>query len=125
MLGWFIIISTQTPEQRDASSSSPDKEGNLASWEAGIGGTDWLNELVKQGKAARLSFGGYPSRYTAAARDVFPLIASGPPAYKGVPVIGDDYYTPGGWIGTATIDRDKIAQCPLDQQLTIDAWDQS
>ena len=122
MLGWFIIISTQTPEERDAGS---DKEQNLASWEAGLFGAEWLKDLVASGKALQLNFGGYPMRYTAAAGDVLPLIAAGPPAHKAPLVIGEDYVQPPGWNGKATIEHARIAACRPDQMLTIDAWDQS
>lgn len=122
MLGWFIIISTQTPEERDAGS---DPEQNLATWEAGLFGADWLKNLVSHGKALQLSFSGYPMRYTAAAGDVLPLIAAGPPTHKSPLVIGDDYVQPPGWSGNANIQHARIASCRPDQMLTIDAWDQS
>ena len=122
MLGWFIIISTQTPQERDAGS---DPERNLATWETGLFGAEWLKTLVANGKAEQLSFSGYPMRYTAAAGDVLPLIAAGPPTHKSPLVIGDDYVQPPGWNGQASIHHARIASCRPDQMLTIDAWDQS
>lgn len=122
MLGWFIVVYEQIPEER---ASAPTKEARLARWEAGLGGVDWLEGLVKVGKAERLIDGGYPSRYAALARDVLPLIAGGPPCHVGPMVVGDDYVTPGGWIGQVTIDNVKVAQCSPDQPLTIEVWDQS
>lgn len=122
MLGWFIVVHQQTPEQR---ASAPDKEARLACWDVGLGGLEWIEGLVKGGKAVCLARGGYPSQYRALAKDVLPLIAEGPPRHTGPLVVGDDYVTPGGWVGQATINNDKVAQCPPDQPLTIEAWDQS
>ena len=121
MLGWFIIISTQTPEERDAGS---DQDRNLASWEAGLFGIDWLKALVSDGKATQLAFDGYPMRFAAAAGDVLPLIGAGPPTPKSPLVIGDDYVQRPGWSGKATIQHAKIACCRPDLMVTIDAWDQ-
>jgi hypothetical protein len=92
---------------------------------AGLGGLDWLDSLVKDGKAVDLGGNGYPVRYTAAAADILPLIASGPPKHSGPPVFSSDYILPAGWIGEVRIDHAKIAQCPRDAQLSIEAWDQS
>jgi hypothetical protein len=122
MLGWFVIVSSQTPEEIEV---SKDKTRRLATWKAGIYGTNWLDDLVTQGKATQLLFDGYPLRYTAAARDVIPLIEGGPPRHAGVPVAGEDYFTPAGWTGEATFDAKQSALCAPDQRLTIDAWDES
>ena len=96
-----------------------------SSWHPGLGGLDWLHELVKQGKAVFDNRGGYPDRFTGTAKDILPKLSSGPPPHKGPFVIGDDYVAPGGWTGGVTIDRAKIAECSPDEQLTIVAWDQS
>lgn len=67
----------------------------------------------------------YPNRYTAKAANVLPLLAGGPPAHRGPPIIGDDYVMPANWKGNVIFHQDKIEACPPDQVLTIDAWDQS
>lgn len=122
MSGFLVIISTQTPEQRDA---GPDVQSELARWETDVGGLRWIDQLVPQGKAKQLLFAGYPLRFTAAARDVLPLIASGPPVYEGLLRQRGNVMTKEGWNGPATMDQAKIADCPPEQILTIDAWDQS
>jgi hypothetical protein len=38
-------------------------------------------------------------------------------------IIGDDYVMPNGWSGNITMYHEKIAICPPEQILTIDAWD--
>ncbi|MGQ3054247.1 hypothetical protein [Acidovorax temperans] len=123
MIGWWIVVAAQTPEERDRSLDR--KEAVLANWEVGPGGIDWLQQLVREGKATWLAFNGYPNRYTAKAGDVLPLLAGGPPAHRGPAIIGDDYVMPANWKGDAIFHPDKIATCPPDQPLTIDAWDLS
>jgi len=123
MIGWWIVVAAQTPEERDRAADT--KPAVLANWEVGPGGLDWLRQLVKAGKASQLFFSGYPNRYTAKAGDVLPLLAGGPPAHCGPPIIGDDYVMPANWKGNVIFHHDKIAACSPDQVLTIDAWDQS
>ena len=123
MIGWLIIVAQQTPEERDSSVGG--NASNLANWETSVGGVNWLEKLTKEGKATKLSSGGYPNRYVAIARDVLPLITDMPPPHTGPTIIGDDYVMHGDWIGNVVIDYNKIAACPSDQILTIDAWDQS
>lgn len=123
MIGWCIVVAAQTPEERDRSVDR--QEAVLANWEVGPGGLDWLQQLVIEGKATWLARNGYPNRYTANASDVLPLLAGGPPAHRGAAIIGDDYVMPANWKGKVILHEDRIAACPPDQVLTIDAWDQS
>lgn len=121
MMGWWIVIAQQSPEERDA---NPDKKSAvIASWESSLGGLDWLDQLATRGKAVQLTTGGYPTRYAAFARDLLPLIVDGPPKHDDMPMIGDDYVMPSGWSGNIKIDQEKIAACPREQIMTIDAWD--
>jgi hypothetical protein len=61
MLGWHISVY----RQKVGGLSTP-KGQRLAVWQTGLGGLDWLDELVKAGKAINLGEnGGYPCRYTA------------------------------------------------------------
>lgn len=54
-----------------------------------------------------------------------PLLADGPPTHQGMGVIGDDYVMPANWLDRVEVHRDRIAACPPQQQLTIEAWDLS
>lgn len=123
MIGWWIVISTQTPEERRQAVDR--KAFILATWEVGLGGLDWLEQLVAQGHAGRLRSDGYPNVYVAAAEVVQPLLEDGPPAHRGLGVIGDDYVMPANWLGQVEMHIDRIASCPSQQQLTIEAWDLS
>ena len=60
MLGWWIVISTQTPEERDQANQDTRRAALLANWETSVNGSRWVHQLVEQGKASELSSGGYP-----------------------------------------------------------------
>ena len=131
MLGWWIVVSTQSPEEVDRADQEARREAILAQWETGLGGIDWLEDLTEQGKATKLSANGYPNRYTALAADTLPLIEGGGirPPKDGAWVFGidegEEYAQPPGWMDKVEVHRDRVAACPADLLLTIDAWDQS
>ena len=129
MLGYWIVVSTQTPEERDAIIDR--KKSVLAAWETGVGGIRWLEKLVEEGKATKLRGDGYPNRYTSTADIVLPLITGDAikPADDGIWVFGmdegEEYAQPPGWMGKVNLRPESIRTCPTDAALTIDAWDQS
>jgi hypothetical protein len=123
MIGWWIVVAAQSPEERDRADNR--REAVLANWEVGPGGLEWLYGLAKAGKVTQLTFNGYPMRFTGRAGDILPLLAEGPPPHQGPAIIGDDYVMPANWKGKVIFHQDKLAACPPDQVLTIDAWDQS
>ena len=99
---------------------------HLASWQVGMGGLDWLDELVSTGEAILLGTNcGYPVRYRSTAGVILPIIAAGIPSGKHPPIIGDDYVMPENWKGGVEIDADKIIACNPGDFLMIDAMDQS
>lgn len=129
MLGYWVVVSTQTPEERDAIIDR--KKSALAEWETGVSGIRWLEKLVEESKATKLRGDGYPNRYTSTADIVLPLITGDAikPADDGIWVFGidegEEYAQPPGWMGKANLRPESIRNCPTAAALTIDAWDQS
>jgi hypothetical protein len=109
MRGWSIIISQATPEERDSKLDM--KHATLTTWDTGVGGVQWLERLSTTGKATQLRVGGYPTRFVARADVIFQVLENG-----ALPEI---------WISQKIIYPERIAACPLDRVLTIDAWDLS
>ena len=112
MLGWEIFV----------------KRGDekVASWMTGVWGTTWLRELVKEGKAKDLGVNsGYPHAFSVKASVLLPLISKEIPEAGDGLVIGDDYVAPSGKNWDIAFDKDKLLSCSPDEDLLIEAWDQS
>lgn len=120
MLGWEVFVYRQirTPQ------GEPGKI-LLARWMTGLNGLDWLEDLVKTNRAVDLGGDGYPCRYSIAAGVLSPVLSRGLPAHDGPPVIGDDYALPAGWNGDLKADHAALASRPSEEQLLVEAWDQS
>ena len=120
MLGWEVFVFRQGEEALSHPGRKP-----LASWQTGFRGLAWLDFLVEQQRAVDLGGNGYPMRFSIAAKVLFPLLASGPPANDSPPVLGDDYFLPEGWNSAMKLDLRRVAEIPPDEQLIVEAWDQS
>ena len=126
MLGWDILIHKEHSEStNELDWRLPNKDNVLATWQASLGGDDWLIELVEMDKAKCLGGCGYPIRYLAKVKDVLPLIQAGPPTHRGPLVIGEDYVTPRGWVSDATINLEMFNLENPDSVIVIDTWDLS
>ena len=79
MLGWHISIYRQADGGASPATTESIRSTRLAVWQTGLGGLDWVQELVQAGKAIDLGGNGYPCRYTAAAENLIPRIEDGPP----------------------------------------------
>ena len=113
MLGWQISVN-QEPDAL------------IASWCVGIGGLDWLDELVKQGLAQDLGGNGYPCKYSAKAEVILPKIILSPPINENAkPTLGDDYIidTKDSW--DVKIKKELVMCCKPTEILIIEAWDLS
>ncbi len=131
MIGWWIVVSTHSPEERDRADQEARRAAILAQWETGADGIRWIEQLTDAGKATKLAGGGYPNRYTDRVGDELPLIEGDgiKPSKNGVWIFGidedEEYAQPPGWMGKVEVHADRVAACPADLVLTIDAWDQS
>lgn len=99
MLGWQIIVRKESAEN------------SLASWTSGLGGTDWLDKLVKDNKAKDLGGNGYPNNYSVKASEILPLLTT------------ESINSGGG--ANVRLKIDQIINCSVDENLIIEAWDQS
>lgn len=120
MLGWGFLVIKQSDASRNYEQRSP-----LAEWDAGPGGTGWIERLVSEGKAIGLGGNGYPMKYAAAAATLVAALRSGPPKHAGPAVIGDDYYLPAGWVGRSKIDLQAMETLDPGEILLVEAWDLS
>jgi hypothetical protein len=116
MLGWELFVTRQ---------SDPADAKALASWSAGLNGTDWLDELVANGKAADLGGNGYPNRYVVTADVLVAILRAGLPTRDGPLVIGDNYSLPSGWTSEPEIDHERLQSIDPSEILMVEAWDQS
>jgi len=120
MLGWQIIVY---PEGGKSHFGSPDR---VATWLTGWDGTEWLETMVKGGRAELLNHGGgYPCSYRMLWKDLLPELLEQPQPYQGPPVIGEDYVMEKGWQSIKEINREALARCLPDMVMRVDAWDQS
>ena len=113
MLGWQLYIK-QEPDTL------------IASWCVGLGGLDWLDDLVKRGLAQDLGGNGYPCKYLAKAEVIIPNILPSPPINENAkPTLGDAYIidTKDSW--DVKINQEVARSCNLSTTLMIEAWDLS
>lgn len=128
MLGWHITVERfkdDTDKIYYPDAHSEYKTRRIAGWYTGLGGTDWLDQLVKAGKAEFLGGEGYPCSYRAKAKLIFSLISQGIPTGKNPVVIGDNYVMPENWSSDIDIYPENIQKCEPEEWLLIEAMDQS
>jgi hypothetical protein len=113
MLGWQVYIKQES-------------DTLIASWCVGIGGLDWLDELVKQGLAEDLGGNGYPCKYSAKAEVILPKILTSPPINENAkPTLGDNYIidTKDSW--DVKINQEEINKSHPFATLIVECWDLS
>jgi len=125
MLGWWIIVSTQTPEERDRADQDAKRAAVLAQWETRVEGVFWIEDMVATRRAKKLSRSGYPNRYTARASDVLPLLCASPTSTGETKVVDADGPLGVVWGDKNELHMERVAGCSADRMLTIDVWDQS
>ena len=88
--------------------------GKLAQWETGTNGLNYFDDLVKTNQATLVKKGGYPMTYKVLAGDVLHLLMD-----------GSLFHIDNTWTADIIVYHDRIARCPQDRMLTIEAWDMS
>jgi len=99
----------------------------LAAWSTGLGGLKWIDDLVKKGEAIDLNIGGEVllCLYGTKLSTIKHVLKGNIPKPDDPPVIGEDYTLPSGFIGDVEIHESRIAECSEDEEIIIEAWDQS
>jgi hypothetical protein len=111
MMGWEIFITHG--------------EQQIASWMTGGSGTDWLRNLVKQGKAKDLGAnGGFPHAFSMEARVLRPILIEGIPQSGSGITVGENFVIASRGVWNLKINFEALMQCQDDDVLEIDAWDQ-
>lgn len=122
-LGWEFFVFRKS----DTDAKDDHRHGLrfFASWESGMGGEKWINDLVISGKAEFLKAGGLFRSYTLTAGIFVDVLRDGVPQHTGPVVVGDDYVTPSGWRGNVKIDWDALRALDANELLLVDMVDQS
>jgi hypothetical protein len=125
MLGWHITVYRQTHGGASPATAESPPGKRLAVWQTGLGGLDWINELVKNGEAINLGGNGYPCRFTATAKHLIPAVINKPPGARDAWTCGESDVLTEEWEGKTVIDRCAAAGCSPDEWLLVEAWDES
>jgi len=113
MLGWEIHITNGATGQ------------SYADWLAGLGGRDWIEKLVKAGKAEEhVEFVG-STYYLIKAKDLVPAITSSKPNSKELSLVSSNKPSEGGWISDVKIDVEALKACLGHEVLRIQTYDAS
>ena len=124
MLGWNISVYRLEQEAARATTTSPTGV-RLAVWQTGLDGLDWIDELVKEGKAMNLGGNGYLCRFTASAEHLIPHFVNGSPEAQSTLRFEGSGMLMEGWEGKPAIDQTAIAVCRPNEWLLLVAWDES
>jgi len=125
MLGWNIGVYKLKDGGESPATAESHEGARLAIWQTGLGGLDWLDELVKAGKAINLGGNGYPYRYTVTAENIIPRIIETPPGARTLWQCEASDVLTDKWEGKTVVDRAVAEHCRLDEWLLVEAWDES
>lgn len=120
-LGWEVLICLKSDVDRAGTTRNVP---NLARWETGMGGLQWIESLAEAGRATYQPCAD-SRRYVVSAGVIAEVLRNGVPRHVGPRVIGDNYVMPGGWTGNERIDIARIQALESDEALLVETWDQS
>ena len=122
MLGWHISVYRIIDGRSSPAMADSPRGNRLAVWQTGVDGLQWIDELVKAGRAVELQAGGYPWLYTATAKDLIPGMGR---AGNTVWIAGPHDILTDQWEGRTVIDDAEAEDCRPDERLIVEAWDES
>jgi hypothetical protein len=125
MLGWHISVFRQQDGGAAPAAMDSAKSARLAVWQTGVDGLTWIQELVDAGKAIALGGNGYPSRYTATAEHLVSRIVDQPPGARQNWLFDAGDILTDKWEGKTVVDAAAASECPPDEWLLVEAWDES
>jgi hypothetical protein len=125
MIGWHISVKRQLGGGHLPASFNSECGESLAVWQTWPIGRDWLEDFVQKSRIMFLGGNGMPFRYTAAAKEILPMLLPKPPHAKDV-----WHFDPGDvltekWHGKTFLDHQGLAQCSPEEWLLIEVWDES
>ena len=125
MLGWHISVYRKIDHMTEPAMAKSPRGTRLAVWQTSLGGLDWINELVKDGKAISLGGDGYPCWFTATAEHLVQRIIDGPPEARSRWISEASDILTDQWEGKTVLNRDAAADCLPNEWLLVAAWDES
>ena len=127
MLGWMVSVYRQVDVGQRAEPATLDsaRGERLARWQGDVSALAWIRELCTDGRGVALGGNGYPTRFSARCSALRPLIEAGPPRARTVWVSGvHDRIDRARWEGRTTVSA-SLSDCPPDEWLLVEAWDES
>jgi hypothetical protein len=129
MLGWHIsvyrLVGAQPAEPLLDALARLERGEKLAVWQAGVGGIDWIRDLVTRGDAVGSLGSGYPDLFFARARDLLPKIREGPPSSRDVWTHAPTDILLPHWEGRTVVHEATSRGCAPDEWLRVEVWDES
>jgi len=115
MLGWNIWVAKTTGRKVGV---------GLVHWHVSDRKTDWIDDLVSQGKAAHIHDGRCPHTYHIKASDILPIAGDDDSLESCVGQIGyGDVPLLSGMFNGVWRDKETLAKCTPDEILCIELWD--
>jgi len=125
MLGWHITICKLKDGGKSPATPGAEEGKKLAVWQTDLGGLEWIDDLVKEGKAINLDGDGYPYWYTAQVKHLIAKIFPHPFGAHDPWVCGPYDIITDQWEGKTTVDSATIKDCNPDEWLKVEVWDES